>query len=163
MPAGRRFRLVAAAFLAVLVGNLAVGQDLDPARQREAQKKVQAQIDEAARRSVATLNAMKFLRLSASQEQETLKEVAENLRGLSDDQIKSILGHLEAAVKAPDQTTATKEQREAYAKHKQVMERLRELTLKMNAIRSLEEAAARLEAAANNQLDLATGSIVASQ
>src|SRR5437763_1985980 len=163
MSAGRRFRLVAAAFLLTALVPLAVGQDLDPAKQRDAQKKVQAQIDEAAHRTAATLSAMKYLRMSRPQEQEMLKEVADNLRGLSDDQIKAILTHLDAAVKAPDQATATKQQREAYEKHRQVVERLRELTLKMNAIRSLEEAAARLDQAAANQLDQANTSTVAAQ
>ena len=47
-----------------------------------------------------------------------LEEVADGLRGLSETEIKEVLDHLEKAVAAPDPTTATDEQKAAYAKHR---------------------------------------------
>jgi hypothetical protein len=101
MPAGR-LRFFAAMILTVLLIHVAVSQDRDPAKQREEQKKVQARIAEAARRASSTIDAMAYQRLSPKAEQKMLEEVAESLRGLSQDQIKTILDHLEAAVQAPD-------------------------------------------------------------
>jgi hypothetical protein len=153
MAAGRRSRFAASLALTAAVAALAVSQDgPDPVRQRDAQKKIQAQVEEASRRAGSTIDAMLFQRLSASLEQKTLEEVADSLRGLSEDQIQAVLAHLEAATKAPDEAAAGKEQKDAYAKHRAVVAQLRGLLVKLDVVRTLDEAANRLDRAADKQL-----------
>ena len=108
MLAGRRYRFLAATILSVALVHVAISQDRDPAKQREEQKKVQARVAEAARRASSTIDAMAYQRLSPKAEQKMLEEVADGLRGLSQDQIKTILEHLEAAVQAPNSAAADK-------------------------------------------------------
>ena len=55
---------MAAALLVGLMVPLAASQDLQPAKQREDQKKIKARVDEAARRAGSTIDAMTFQRLS---------------------------------------------------------------------------------------------------
>ncbi len=155
MPSGRRSRYMAATLLVGLLVPLAISKDLDPAKQREEQKKIKARIDEAARRAGSTLDAMSFQRLSPSAERAMLEEVARGLRGLSDDQIKEVLNHLEAAVAAEtakNMDKATAEQKAALAKQRQVITELRGMLVKLDVIKSLDEAAARLDDAADKQL-----------
>jgi hypothetical protein len=154
MSAGRQSRFAAAAVLASALVPLALAQDLDPAKQREAQKALQAKLDTMARRAGSTIDAMIYQRLSASAEQQMLEEVAQSLRGLSQEQIKQVLTHLEAAIKAPDEATATNEQREAYQKHRQIISQLRGMVVKLDVVKNLDEAAARLDRAAEKQLAL---------
>ena len=85
---GRSSRYLAAALLVGTLVPLAASKDLDPAKQRDEQKKIQARVDEAARRAGSTIDAMSFQRLSPTAERKMLEEVAKGLRGLSDDQIR---------------------------------------------------------------------------
>src|SRR5262249_44676437 len=121
MLAGRRCRIAAALTLVVALVPLAASKSraLDPVKQRDEQKKIKARVDEAARRASSTLDAMMFQRLSPSAEQKMLREVADGLKGLSQEQIAEVLAHLEKAVAAPDEKTATAEQKAAYQKHLQ--------------------------------------------
>ena len=68
MSAGRRFRTPAAAILLVGMVQVATPNDLDPAKQRDAQKALQAKLDTMARRAGSTIDAMVYQRLSASAE-----------------------------------------------------------------------------------------------
>ena len=154
MSAGRRSRFFAAALLVGAIVPLGLSKDADPAKQREEQKKIQKRIDEAARRAESTIDAMVFQRLSPSAEQKMLDEVANGLRGLSEEQIQQVLDHLEKAITAPDEATATKEQKEAVAKQRAIVTKLRGLLVKLDVIKNLDEAAARLDAAADKQLGL---------
>ena len=54
------------------------------------------------------------------------------------------------AGQAPDPTTANKEQLQAYEKHRQVIAQLRGILVKLEVIKNLDEAAARLDRAAND-------------
>jgi hypothetical protein len=154
MPAGRRFRTPAAAVLLVAMVQVATPKDLDPAKQRDAQKALQAKLDTMARRAGSTIDAMVYQRLGASAEQKMLEEVADSLRGLSDNQVRQVLDHLDAAIKAPDEATATREERDAYLKHRQVLSQLRGMVIKLDVVKNLDEAAARLDRAAEKQLAL---------
>ncbi|HEV3440070.1 MAG TPA: hypothetical protein VG122_22070, partial [Gemmata sp.] len=152
MFAGRQSRYFAAALLIGTLVPLAISKDLDPVTQREEQKKIQAKIDEAARRAGSTLNAMRYQRLSPTTQQAILEEVAKGLRGLSESEIKDVLAKLDAAIAAPDEATATKEQKEAYTKQREVVSKLRGFAGKLDVLRNLDEAAAQLDAAAEKQL-----------
>src|SRR5262249_29494110 len=122
--------------------------------QRDDQKKVQQRIEDASRRTSSTLRAMLYQRLSPGAEQTMLREVADSLKGLSQDEIKAILDHLERAIQAPDPTSADKEQLKAYEKNRQVIAQLRGILVKLDVIKNLDEAAARLDRGANDQLTI---------
>ena len=156
MIAGRRCRVAAALALVVTIIPLASSKskDLDPVKQRDEQKKIQARIDEASRRSQSTLDAMRYQRLPVTAEQKMLRDVADGLRGLSETEIKGVLAHLEKAVGAPDPKTATEEQKAAYAKHLAIVQQLKVMLGQLDVIKNLDEAAERLERAAEKQIKL---------
>ncbi|HEY3788384.1 MAG TPA: hypothetical protein VGL71_05985, partial [Urbifossiella sp.] len=154
MPAGRIIRLFAAFLLTTGVVRIAMSRDADPAKQRDEQKRIQQRIEEASRRASSTIDAMLFQRLSPRIESKMLEEVADSLKGLSQDEIKAILDHLEKAVQAPDPTTKSKEEVQAYEKHRLVVAQLRGILVKLDVIKTLDEAAARLDRAADDQLTI---------
>ena len=154
MPAGRCIRLCAALLLSTGLVRVAMSKDVDLAKQRDEQKKVQQRIEEASRRATSTIDAMLFQRLSPRAEAKMLEEVADSLKGLSQDEIKAIIDHLEKAVSAPDPTSSNKEQVQAFEKHRLVVAQLRGILVKLDVIKNLDEAAARLDRAANDQLTI---------
>src|SRR5262245_40391233 len=157
MAAGRRNWFIAALVLVGTMVPLAISKDNDPVKQqRDKQKEIKARVEDAARRASSTLDAMMFQRLEPNAEQKMLREVADGLRGLSEDEIKAVLDHLEKAIMAPDPATATKEQNDAYAKHLEVIKQLKVMLGQLDVIRSLDEAADRLERAAEKQIKLVT-------
>jgi hypothetical protein len=156
MTAGRRCRFAAALALVGVLVPLAASKDLDPSRQIDEQKKIKARIDGATRDSYATLSAMRYQRLTPDAEQRMLRDVADGLKGLSQTEVKAVLEHLEKAVKAPDPRAATAEQKAAYEKHVQVVQQLKVMLGQLDVIKNLDEAAERLERAAEKQIKLIT-------
>lgn len=150
----RRSWFVAALMLVGIMVPLATSKDkdIDPTKQRDEQKKIKARIDEAARRTSSTLDAMTFQRLAPSAEQKMLRGVADDLRGLSENEIKAVLAHLEAAVAVP--ANATKEQKDAAEAGKKVITQLKVMLGQLDVIKNLDEAAERLERAAEKQIKL---------
>ena len=80
--------------------------------------------------------------------------LAAGLRTLSREQMTAVLNHLEAALKAPDEATATAEQRGAYQKHREIVASLRGMLVKLDTLKSLDQAADRLTRYARGQHDL---------
>ena len=152
MLTGHSCRYLAAALLVGTIVPLAISKDLDPVIQKKKQEEIKAKVDEAARRAGSTLSAMRYQRLSPSTQQALLEEVAKGLRGLSDGEINEVLAKLEAAIKAPDEATATKDQKEAHAKQREIVSKLRGLAGKLDVLKNLDEAAAQLDIAADKQL-----------
>ena len=155
MFVGRRSRYFAAVLLVATLVPLAASSDREPAKQREQQKQIQARVDEAARRASSAIDAMTFQRLTPTTERRMLDEVAKGLRGLSDKEIKQVLDHLEAAANAEaakNMDKATAEQKAAVLKQRQVISELRGMLVKLDVIKNLDDAAARLLAAADKQL-----------
>ena len=151
MLAGRPVLLSTAV---LLFAGLAVAgpTDPNPAKQKSAQQKVQGKVADAARRTASTLDAMAYQRLSASAEGKLLDEVAGGLKGLTEEEIAAVLTHLDAAAAAPDPATADREQLQAYQDHRRVVSKLRGLMVKLEVVKNLDEAAARLDRAADDQL-----------
>ena len=136
---------------------LVLAQDPDPVQQREQQKRIQGRVAEVARRASSTLDAMTYQRLSPSLERKMLEEVARGLQELSQDQIQQVLQYLEAAVaaqQAGNPQKVSESQQQAYAKQREIISQLRSMLIKLDLIRNLDEAAARLDAAAEKQLAL---------
>ncbi len=115
----RQFLLAAVAV--ALVTPFSSAADLPPAFQRDQEKKVRAEVERTALEMETALRVLMYQRVAADDEQKTLSDVAAQLRGLGDDQIRAVLKHLDAAVTAPDEATASTEQKAAYVKHRQVV------------------------------------------
>jgi hypothetical protein len=154
MSTGRQSRFLAAVLLVGTIVPLAISKDVDPVKQREEQKKIKDRIEEAARRAGSTLDAMRYQRLSPSTQQAMLEEVAKGLRSLSEKEIKEVLAKLDASIAAPDEATATKEQKEAYLKQREIVTKLLGLAGKLDVLKNLDEAAAQLDLAADKQLTI---------
>ena len=137
--------------------SLVLAQDPDPVQQREQQKRIQGRVAEVARRASSTLDAMTYQRLSPTLERKMLEEVARGLQELSQEQIQQVLQYLEAAVaaqQAGNPQKVSESQQQAYAKQREIISQLRSMLIKLDLIRNLDEAAARLDAAAEKQLAL---------
>ncbi|MCS7271795.1 MAG: hypothetical protein NZ703_12015, partial [Gemmataceae bacterium] len=157
MNVSRHSRWWAFVVLAGAVAPLVWAEEADLTRQKEDQKRVQARVAEAARRAGSTIDAMVYQRLPASVERKMLEEVARGLRDLSQEQIEQVLQYLERAIaaqQARDLGAASEAQKQAYAKQREILSQLRSLLIKLDLIRNLDEAAARLDAAAEKQLSL---------
>ena len=147
-------RPLAVAAALVVGAGLSAGADPvpAPAKQKAAQQKVQGKVADAARRTASTLEAMTFQRLSPTAEAAMLDEVAGGLKGLTEEEIAAVLNHLDAAAAAPDAASADAAQGQAEVEHRRVVARLRGLLSKVDLVKSLDEAAARLDRAADDQL-----------
>ncbi len=126
----------------------------NPVIQRDQQKKANAAVEQTARFVTTSLRILTYQRLDPTAEQNVLNEVATSLKKLSQDDMKAVLNHLETAVKAPNEETATSEQREAYQKHRAVVASLRSILFKMDILRSLDEAAKRVNDSAKAEFSL---------
>src|SRR5262245_56952446 len=158
-PKGRAMTVREARFLAAAaVAWLAAptfAADVPPAYQRDQEKKVLAEVERTARQVGTTLRVMVYQKVAAEAEQKTLADVAAQLKGLSDDQIRAVLKHLDAAIAAPDEATASVEQKAAYVKHRQVVASLKAMLQKLDTLKSLDHAAERYDRLAKEEYDLA--------
>src|SRR5688572_21874364 len=127
-------------------------QDGDPARQL--QKRVQAETDHTVRRINTMLRALSFHRLDTAEENRVLEEMAVSLAGLSKEQMSEVLRRLEAAAKSSDEAKSRAETEEAYAKHREVLVALGRLLARYDAVRSLDQAAERIEKLAMEELEI---------
>ena len=147
-----KIRMLAASFLATgLMVSPLLAEEPKPADQIREEKETLANVEQTARRIGTSLRVMAYQKLEGGAEQKLLDDVASTLKGLSQDQIKAVLAHLEAAVKAPDEATATSEQKLAYQKHRQVVASLRGMLVKLDALKSLDQAAIRIARMAEDE------------
>ena len=124
-------------------------RDRDPRRSRpdqpEAQRRLQGETEQVARRLGTMLRFLAYHRLDQGEEQKLLDDAAKTLGGLSKNEMEAVIAHLEAAIKAPDDKTATDEAKKAYDRHRDVVKNLKSLLLKYDTIKTLDQAAERLE------------------
>src|SRR5688572_2856894 len=136
----------------LLLALLVASQDADAPRQL--QKRVQAETDQTVRRINTMLRALSFHRLDTAEENRVLEEMAVSLAGLSKEQMSDVLRRLEAAAKTPDEAKSKAETEEAYAKHREVLVVLGRLLSRYDAVRSLDQAAERLEKLAMDEVEI---------
>ncbi|MCZ2342928.1 MAG: hypothetical protein LC104_14235 [Bacteroidales bacterium] len=144
-------RLILPILLVGLMVTLAPAADLDPIVQREQQKRVQAEVQQTARRVMTTLRVLQYQKLDPNAEHKVLDEVATGLRTLGQNDMQAVLRHLEQAVRAPDSITSTAEQRAAYQKHREIVGSLREMLTLLDLLKSLDQAAERFDRAAESE------------
>src|SRR4051812_46096544 len=122
--------------------------------QPAAQRRLQGETEQVARRLGTMIRFLAYHRLEQGEEQKLLGDAAKTLGGLSKNDMEAVIAHLEASIKAPDEGSSNAEAKKAYEKHRDVVKNLKSLLLKYDTIRSLDQAAERLERGANNQHDL---------
>jgi hypothetical protein len=126
--------------------------ELKEQQQRQAQ--VREETERTVRRWNTLLRALAYHRLGAEAEMLVLQEISQTLHGLSQQQMREIIESLEAAAAAADRETAEQGVRQAREKHQEVLEKLRSLLARYEAVRSLEQAADRLEQFSRQQMEL---------
>src|SRR5262249_11925519 len=138
---------------AVLVPARAARADdeADAARQQEA---VKAETEQMVRRVGTMLRVLEYYRLDKTAEKKVLNEVASTLSGLSRKQMAEVTARLEAAAAAKPEEAAGREMDAARERHKEILRSLKGLLSRYDAMKSLDQAAERLEKAATQQFDL---------
>ena len=136
----------------LLLALLVASQDDDAPRQL--QKRVQAETDQTVRRINTMLRALSFHRLDTAEENRVLEEMAVSLAGLSKEQMTDVMRRLEAAAKTSDEAKSKAETEEAYAKHREVLVALGRLLARYDAVRSLDQAAERIDKLAADELEI---------
>src|SRR3954447_7721803 len=97
--------------------------------QPEAQRRVQGETEQIARRLGTMLRFLAYHHLNQGEEQKLLTDAAKTLNGLTRNDMEAMIAHLEASVKAPDEKTATDEAKKAYERHRVVVKDLKSLLL----------------------------------
>ena len=146
-----RSRLVASACLATFLfaGSLLAQDDL--AGQKERQREIQADTDFTVRRLQTLLRVLDFYQANKSAQQKALGEMAQTLAGLSKEQMTEVLARLDAAAK-PEKADAERDA--AYVKHREILDSLKDLMNRYDAVQNLDQAADRLEKFSRKQLEL---------
>lgn len=152
-------RLAVSALLAGFGLPALAAPDAAPAAQREQQKKVAAEVEQTVRRIKTTLRVLNYQKVAVKAgsrdhqetEQKILEGIAADLKQLNDGQLQAVLKHLDNALAAPDAATATAEQREAYQQHRAAMAALRDMVYKLDILKSLDQAAARIDKLAKDE------------
>ena len=124
------------------------------AYQQEQQRRVQADTDKTVRRLQTMLRVLAYHQLDAGEEKRVLEEIATTLSSLSQEQMNEVIARLEAAAKAPDPSRSQQEMDIAYRRHREILNTLKGLLARYEAIKTLGQAADRLDKAGQEQLDL---------
>src|SRR5438067_6472314 len=122
--------------------------------QPETQRRIQGETEQIARRLGTMLRFMAYHRLDQGEEQKLLTDAAKTLSGLTKNEMNAVIAHLEASIQAPDDKTASDEAKKAYDRHRVVVKDLKSLLLKYDTIKTLDQAAERLERGARDQNEL---------
>jgi hypothetical protein len=123
-------------------------------RRKDQQKQVRETTDHLVRRVCTMLRVLDYYQLDRTAQGKLLDEVASTLSGLSKEQMQEVLARLEAAARTPDGARQGKEMDAAYARHREILEQLRKLLARYEAVRTLDQAADQLEKSSRDQLEL---------
>ena len=150
---------VIAATLAIVIAPFVVANDDDELRaQQERQRQVQAETEHVVKRITTMMRVMQFYGLE-SPEKKIMEEMGTTLSGLSKNQMMEVIRQLELASNAKDEKDSEEAYDKAHQNHRQVVRALHEMVARFDAIKTLEQAADRLDKYAKSQLEmhLATG------
>jgi len=149
-----RLFTVAAGLVLFIAGGARAGSEADLAAQQERQKQIQTDTDQVVRRVGTMLRVLEYYQVEKGIEKKMLEEVAITLAGLSRDQMSQVITRLDAAARAGDPAKSEKEVSEAYIRHREILDSLKGLLSKYDAVKSLDQVAERLDKAARIQLEL---------
>ncbi len=128
--------------------------ETDLAVQQERQKQTQADTDSMVRRLGTMLRVLEYYQIDKAGERQMLEEMAGALSGLSKQQMTEVIRRLDTAAKTKDDTAANQDVQEAYERHREILDSLKGLLGRYDALRSLDQAAERLDRTAKNQVEL---------
>lgn len=140
--------LTASLLLTIPAAQQSMAQESADARAR-VQAAVRAETDRVTRRLEVMVGILRYYKLGSSEDHGLMRDAANELSKLSRAEMQAVLDHLEKAAKGPGDAANQTDQ--AYARHLEVVRKLREISLRYEAIRSLEMAADRLEKSAREQ------------
>ncbi|MBL8795515.1 MAG: hypothetical protein JNM56_16540, partial [Planctomycetia bacterium] len=137
------------------LASLALADSTRPApSQTDKQRQVQAETEKTARRMGTMIRLLVYNQLDKEAETKLLNEVATSLAGLSREQMTEVIARLEAAARAGDEDRTQQETDAAYARHREIISTLKSMLARYDAVKNLDQAAERLEQAAQAQLEL---------
>src|SRR6266704_6944260 len=113
--------------------------------QQDRQKQIQAETDYVVRRMGTMLRVLDFYQIDKAFEKKMLEDMVGVLGGLSKTQMTEVIRRLEAAAQAKSADQSTKEVETAYARHREILDSLKTMLGRYDAIRSLDQAADRLD------------------
>jgi len=110
--------------------------------------------EKATKRLETLLNILSYYQLNETEEAKLVTETSTVLKSLRQQDMTAVIKHLENAAKAKVKSDSTDETKLAYVRHQKILEKLRELALKQQAIRSLEVAAERMAKASKEEFSI---------
>ncbi|MCI0378871.1 MAG: DUF4175 family protein [Gemmataceae bacterium] len=122
--------------------------------QQERQKQIQAETDVVVRRLGTMLRVLDYYEVDKSAEKKLLEEMSGVLAGLSRNQMAEVIRRLDLAVKTPEEEKSNEELVKAYDRHREILDTLKSMLAKHDAVRSLDQAAERMDKLAKSQLEL---------
>lgn len=121
------------------------------AQQTLQQKQAQAETKRTAQRLEAMLRVLAYHQLDAVAEQKIISEAAGILRGLSKQQMEEILKNFQTASQAKTLSEMDKQLDQAQDKHRIVLDQIRQLLVRFELMRNVEQAAQRIDKLAQEQ------------
>ena len=106
------------------------------------------------RRLGTMLRVLDYYQVDKASERKMMEEMAGVLAGLSQNQMAEVISRLETAGKTKDENAASQEVQEAYDRHREILDTLKALLARHDAVRNLDQAADRLDKIAKEQLEL---------
>jgi hypothetical protein len=147
-------RLVSAVCLWLACALSASAGPEDIALQKERQREVQEETDYTVRRMQTLLRALQFYQANPAAQRQALEEMAGSLAGLSRRQMNEVLQRLDAAGRAEEAGKSQQEIVAAYGKHREILDALKDMLNRLDALQTLEQAADRFDKHARAQLTL---------
>ncbi len=137
----------------------------DLLQQQEKQRQIQADTEQVVRRLSTMIRVMQFYGTDKDAQADVLGEMKTTLAGLSKNQMTAVIDQLEEAAKARDTKQSEKALDAAYTSHRKVIDTLRDMLARYDAVKSLDQAADRFEKLAKHQLELhlQTGQLIRDQ
>ena len=120
----------------------------------ERQESTALQTEKATKRLETLLNILSYYNLNDTEESKLVVEATTVLKSLRQQDMVAVIKHLETSAKAKSKTTSDDETKLAYVRHQKILEKLRELAMKQQAIRSLEIAAERMAKASKEEFSI---------
>jgi hypothetical protein len=121
---------------------------------RQQQEQLRAQTDQITRRIETMIRVLSHQQLDATEQNRILQETAATLKGLSHDQMTAVIDRLDEAAHAADKERSAGALDEAYTQHREIVAKMKELLSRYDSLRSLDDAAERLERESQAELEL---------
>jgi hypothetical protein len=123
--------------------------------QKLKQKTTQVATEELVERIGTMLRVMEYYQPDKNSQHKTLERIAHTLAGLSRAQMEAVLKGLDKAAAEPDADKSSQELQAAHERHIEIMTTLRGLLAEFERVRTLDEAADKIDKLAKAQLELA--------